>query len=91
MSSGGVFLQSVGAGRLDAVRAMLDAEPHLVNAVGPHPFWGGRPQALHVAIESGRRDVFDLLRGWADTSIQVTNNARCAEVVRYLEGLGAPI
>jgi ankyrin repeat protein len=32
-----------------------------VNAVGPHPFWGGRPQALHVAIETKRRDMFDLL------------------------------
>ena len=28
---------------------------------GPHPFWGGRPQALHVAIEAKRRDMFDLL------------------------------
>ncbi|HEX7679104.1 MAG TPA: ankyrin repeat domain-containing protein, partial [Thermoanaerobaculia bacterium] len=33
----------------------------MVNAVGPHPFWGGRPQALHVAIETGRPDLFDLL------------------------------
>src|SRR5262249_49504155 len=33
----------------------------LVNAVGPHPFWGGRPQALHVSIESRRREVFGLL------------------------------
>ena len=32
-----------------------------MNAVGPHPFWGGRPQALHVAIETTRRDMFDLL------------------------------
>ncbi len=33
----------------------------MVNAVGPHPFWGGRPQPLHVAIETKRRDMFDLL------------------------------
>ena len=25
------------------------------------PFWGGRPQALHLAIEGKRRDLFDLL------------------------------
>jgi ankyrin repeat protein len=43
------------------VRATLAATPHLVNAVGPHPFWGGRPQPLHVAIECKRRDMFDLL------------------------------
>lgn len=55
------FLEHVGTGRIDNVRAILAAAPSLVNAVGPHPFWGGRPQALHVAIEGGRRDLFDLL------------------------------
>jgi ankyrin repeat protein len=40
---------------------MLATDETLVNAVGPHPFWGGRPQALHVAIEGRRRDIFDLL------------------------------
>lgn len=56
-----MFLQAAGTGRIDDVRAMLASDPSLVNAIAPHPFWGGRPQALHVAIESGRRDVFDLL------------------------------
>ena len=55
------FFGLVGAGKIDDVRAVLDASPKMVNAVGPHPFWGGRPQALHVAIEGGRRDLFDLL------------------------------
>ncbi len=55
------FLQQVGAGRVDNIKAMLAAAPTLVNAVGPHPFWGGRPQALHVAIETTRREVIDLL------------------------------
>ena len=55
------FLAHVGAGHLDQVQAMLDAAPALANKVGPHPFWGGRPQALHVAIEAKRRDLFDLL------------------------------
>jgi ankyrin repeat protein len=57
----GAFLQLVGTGAIDRVRAVLAAEPAIVNAVGPHPFWGGRPQALHVAIEAKRRDMFDLL------------------------------
>jgi hypothetical protein len=48
------FLEHVGTGRIGDVRAMLAATPALVNAVGPHPFWGGRPQALHVAIEAKR-------------------------------------
>jgi ankyrin repeat protein len=55
------FFLRVGQGRIDDVRALLTAVPRLVNAVGPHPFWGGRPQALHVAIEGQRRDMFDLL------------------------------
>ena len=55
------FLRLVGQGKIDDVRTILDASPLLVNAVGPHPFWGGRPQALHVSIETKRRDMFDLL------------------------------
>lgn len=55
------FLRRVGQGEIAEVRAALAATPALVNAVGPHPFWGGRPQPLHVAIETGRRDMFDLL------------------------------
>lgn len=57
----GLFLKRIGSGAIDDVRSMLVADPALVNAVGPHPFWGGRPQALHVAIEGGRRELFDLL------------------------------
>jgi hypothetical protein len=57
----GPFLERVGVGDLDAVRAALAADPDLVNAAGPHPFWGGRPQPLHVAVESGRRPMVDLL------------------------------
>ena len=55
------FLKDVGAGHLDAVRRALAASPPLVNATGPHPFWGGRPQPLHVAIETTRRAMVDLL------------------------------
>lgn len=55
------FLRLIGEGDFEAVRAALAARPALVNAAGPHPFWGGRPQPLHVAIESRRRDLFDLL------------------------------
>jgi len=65
------FLQCVGTGQLDAVCAMLALEPDLLHAVGPHPFWGGRPQALHVSIESHRREVFDqLLQAGADVNGQ---------------------
>jgi ankyrin repeat protein len=55
------FLRAVGDGEIGQVRAALAATPALANAVGPHPYWGGRPQPLHVAIETKRRDMFDLL------------------------------
>jgi hypothetical protein len=55
------FLKHVGAGDLDPVSAMLRDAPGLVNAIGPHPFWGGRPQPLHVAIETNRFPMVQLL------------------------------
>jgi ankyrin repeat protein len=55
------FLRHVGAGRIHAIEAALASSPVIVNAIGPHPYWVGRPQALHVSIETTRRDVFDLL------------------------------
>jgi len=55
------LLRAVGRGQIDTVRAMLAATPELINAAGPHPFWGGRPQPLHVSIDTKRRDIFDLL------------------------------
>jgi ankyrin repeat protein len=57
----GRFLERAGVGDTDAVRAAIAEDPGIVHAVGPHPFWGGRPQALHVAIEARRREMFDLL------------------------------
>src|SRR5207253_2930529 len=61
MSEPAAFLRAVGDGDIELVRDMLAADPALVHATGPHPYWGGRPQALHIAIETGRRDMFSLL------------------------------
>jgi ankyrin repeat protein len=55
------FLRDVRSGNSDAVRTALLAKPALVNAKGPHPHWGGRPQPLQMAIEGRTREVFDLL------------------------------
>ncbi len=55
------FLHAVGTGEIDIVKAALAAHPELVNQNGPHPFWGGQPQALHLAIESKRLELIDLL------------------------------
>src|SRR5579863_1372645 len=55
------FLRRVGEGETQLARQLLREEPRLVNAVGPHPFWGGRPQPLHVAIELNRGSILKLL------------------------------
>src|SRR5437588_8284784 len=55
------LLRAVGTGQIDTVRTMLAGSPELVNAVGPHPFWGGRSQPLNLSIDTKRRDMFDLL------------------------------
>ena len=67
------FLKLVGTGQIDAVRRVLEAAPEMVNAVGPHPFWGGRPQPLHVAIETNRREMFDVLLA-AGADVDGTND-----------------
>jgi ankyrin repeat protein len=55
------FLRLVAQAPVEAVRAAIDADPAAVHATGPHPFWGGRPQPIHVAIEQDRGETFDLL------------------------------
>ncbi|MBV9881823.1 MAG: ankyrin repeat domain-containing protein [Sphingomonadaceae bacterium] len=57
----GAFLRAVGDGEIDRVRAALASAPELVDAVGPHPYWGGRPQALHVAVETKQPEMAALL------------------------------
>src|SRR5262249_20217563 len=43
------------------VQQLLLDHPDLVHQAAPHPMWGGEPQALHVAIESGRDEMFNLV------------------------------
>jgi hypothetical protein len=55
------LLRDARAGNLAAVKGTLAARPDLINAQAKHPHWGGRPQALHMAIEGKSRAIFDLL------------------------------
>lgn len=55
------FLRLVAAGDLKAVQNRLTAMPQLVHETGPHPFWGGAPQALHVAIDTRQSEMVDCL------------------------------
>jgi hypothetical protein len=61
------FLRLVRTGALPQVRQFLAEHPELLHTTGPHPFWGGRPQPLHLAVEGGHRAVVELLlRAGAD-------------------------
>lgn len=83
------FLQRVGRGERDEVVAMLREEPALVHAVGPHPFWGGRPQALHVAIETRRDDLVQiLLRAGADVNGQNADYMHWSPLLVAITGKG---
>lgn len=53
--------KAIVRGDMADLRKHLAAYPPVVHVTGPHPQWGGRPQLLHVAIETGRREAFDLL------------------------------
>lgn len=55
------LFRSMVLGDVEGVRAALTLAPGLVHATGPHPFWGGRPQALHLAVERKRTDLVRLL------------------------------
>jgi ankyrin repeat protein len=47
----------------DALTRLLAKAPEVVNRTGPHPEWGGRPQPLHVATETGNVFAFKTLLG----------------------------
>jgi RNA polymerase sigma-70 factor (ECF subfamily) len=67
------LLQAAADGERDHVRALVHDDPALADAEGPHPFWGGRPRAMHVAVEWGREDVVrDLLDAGADPNADST-------------------
>ena len=55
------FLLDVGEGNTANVKAALKQDHKLANCVAHHPFWGGRPQPLHLAVEGNRADMFELL------------------------------
>src|SRR5580693_7216983 len=40
---------------------LLAGNPALARSRGPHPYWGGRPTALEVAIEWGNLEAIGLL------------------------------
>ena len=68
---GDEFLRLVGRGTAKAAMAFIDQNPDAINQTGAHPFWGGRPQALHVTVERNKARLFQyLLERGADPSGQ---------------------
>lgn len=63
------FLQAVREGEGQQTLEALAQHPDWLSALGPHPYWGGRVQALHMAVEGGNGPVFEaLLQRGADPS-----------------------
>lgn len=97
------LFRSIVLGNVAAVRAELTRTPALVHATGPHPFWGGRPQALHLAVERRRTDLVRLLlqrgadvhgrnddyMGWSPLLLAITG--RQARIRRLLLHCGARV
>jgi len=52
---------AVWRGDLAGAAEALDREPGIVSDPGPHPVWGGRPDALQLAAERGRVEIARLL------------------------------
>jgi len=64
------LLRAAADGDHHEAAALLEAEPGLANAQGPHPYWGGRPRPLQVAAEWGRATIVaELLQRGADPNI----------------------
>lgn len=55
------FLRNVAKGKYEDVVSALKTHSYVKDAVGRHPFWGGRVQAFHLCAEGNREDLFDLL------------------------------
>lgn len=55
------MLFQAAKGNAVGIAETLENNSSLVNETGQHPFWGGEPQALHVAAEWGRKDAVELL------------------------------
>lgn len=55
------LIRAAAEGRLEPATAIIAQEPAAIDAEGPHPFWGGRPRALHTAVERGRTAVVEML------------------------------
>jgi RNA polymerase sigma factor (sigma-70 family) len=61
------LLGHAAAGNSEIVTRLIQNDASIIHETAEHPFWGGEPQALHVASEWGRKDVVELLlRNGAD-------------------------
>jgi ankyrin repeat protein len=61
MDQTAALLQAAAENDNGAVSRMLSGNPALARSRGPHPYWGGRPNALEVAIEWGNLEAIGLL------------------------------
>lgn len=95
------LIRAAADGRLGDVRDIVASEPAALDTEGPHPHWGGRPRALHSAVERGRLDVVEALLaagarpdppseaydGWTPLFLAITGGHR--EIAERLVAAGA--
>lgn len=97
------LLQAVRDGEVEASLALLAERPEWIRALGSHPYWGGRVQALHMAVEGANQPVFEaLLAAGADPSgdnaaydhwspLMLAVNEKRSEMLEALLAAGAKV
>lgn len=55
------LLRLIASGSINQVRSALAKSPEMVHTKGPHPYWGGQPQPIHIAVESGSVEMVQLV------------------------------
>ncbi len=94
------LLEAVWRGDLAGAAEALKREPGIVSDPGPHPVWGGRPDALQLAAERGRVEIARLLlergadvggnvEGYGWSPLQLAANGGHRRVAELLLARGA--
>lgn len=101
------FLRAAAENDTVTLNTLLEQDPSLARAHGPHPYWGGEPTALHCAVEWCCEDAARVLLeggadpndpgaaygGWSPLHVAVIRGRRrgCPSIARLLIQQGAAV